>query len=749
MSEKIRKLFERFMDLVSGAGAPALVGLLIALQIAPPLAFAAIQPERLTQKPKARIGAGVAQDSDFGFDVGLGAANPTLKYKSSDQSFHLNKSILRFGSGSAADQTFEADIGAGGSNPKLKYNNSSTRWEFANDGATYKALGSGSGGGGGGVNLLTSDDNPGFEDGQTPWFTNAPSSATIDSSTPLYGAKSLVFAAAGSGDWIRSAFKTADSGLVGQSCLAGISYKTTGGASGDYSLQVYDGTSVLADYPLPTSTSIADAFVGFTCQASPSVAIRVISNVGSPGTIEIDGPKQSGGMAHLGSNLLLNQFSQAEHVGTLTYAPTASCVWSTSSSTFASYSADTDCATPTVTGKLSAPGTKIPGFVINNALPGDYYVVANSDFFNNAAGNNASWRFSDGTTGFGFANGNAISSNVSTLSGTISYSTSPGNVTIQIQGTENGGGGSADIIATPSVRPLVFDVFRFPTMAQTSIATTSDTALQGEYKLTGCALSPTAATGAYTDFDSPASCALSYVKGTLTGAVLGGSGAGSITFPPVKVGQTFEVCASGQLGSGGGAGYVQIVDNQGNAGEAQFNATTSIVPFRMCTNATSTSLSPMTVKLQGAASGGTGAALQGPGIGTRFLTWSIKDVSSNFPMVHIVKQLQSPSAANMIHATAKIDCSGGATPCTITRQDGSWISGVAVNSAGDYTVTMTAFSSTPNCQCTPQHQTGVSQKVCNIREESGASSTSLGIYLTDTAGSASNWKFFLSCDGPK
>lgn len=637
---------------------------------------------------------------------------------------------------SSSNKVIEFDTNAGAANPKIQANKSNGKLEFAKDGVNFKELGSGSGGGSG-VNLLTGDENPGFEDGTTAW-TSSGGSFTSTSVNPLYGETSGVWDASASGQTLSSGSKSIKEGLKGQSCLAGISYKYAG-TSGDYKLQVYDGTNVLAEQSLEQATSPTDAFLGFACPSSGSVRARLISAVANPGAITLDGPKQSGGLVHLGSNMLLSEFSQAEHVGTLTYPTAANCAWLSASGTFANYSADTDCSAPTVTGKLSAPGTKIPGFVINGALPGVYYVVAHGLFFNNAAAGTAEWRFSDGTNNFGYGSAPAASGELATVSGTVSYSTTS-NITIQIQATENAGGGSADVRADAANRILSFDVFRFPTTSQTALASTANTALQGEYKLTGCASSPSASTGAYADFDSPAGCTLTYVKGTLTNGVLGGSGAGSIAFTASKVGQTFEVCASGQSGGAGGAGYIQIVDNQGNPGEAQFNATGSIVPFRICTNATSTSLSAMTVKLQGANSSSS-TSIQGPGIGTRFLSWSIKDVSSSFPMPYLVKQIVSESSGNERIERATIGGAGAepssctSSPCTVIRQSGSWLTAATRSGAGQYAVTFTSFADRPSCTCSGT----ANACTVNITSASGANVNT----------NSADDEFHLLCMGPK
>lgn len=138
MSEKIKKLFEKFMDLVNGSAAPAAAMLLVLSGVT---AQAAIAPDRISSKYHILTGAGVAGNGSYKLDIGLGASNPGLSYTHSDTSLTLNKPILRFGSGAASNQILEADIGSGATNPKIRWNNSTLEFEIAEDGTNYYSLG--------------------------------------------------------------------------------------------------------------------------------------------------------------------------------------------------------------------------------------------------------------------------------------------------------------------------------------------------------------------------------------------------------------------------------------------------------------------------------------------------------------------------------------------------------------------------------------------------------------------------------
>lgn len=206
----------------------------------------------------------------------------------------------------------------------------------------YNAIvGSLLGGGAGFVNsvasVLLSGDNAGFEFGTSAW-TNTGGSFSIDSSTPLYGAKSAVFTASGTGQFLQTVLRAVPIGLYGANCELDFSYKYSGTA-GDYQAQVFDGTSVVASYALPTSATASDAALIFTCPSSGSLRVRFASTVASPGSLTVDGYSKNYGLISLGAQLpgspkLAVGFEVGNCTGTA----------STSSTTFVDFPSQTGCA---------------------------------------------------------------------------------------------------------------------------------------------------------------------------------------------------------------------------------------------------------------------------------------------------------------------------------------------------------------------------------------------------------------------
>jgi hypothetical protein len=159
-------------------------------------------------------------------------------------------------------------------------------------------------------------------------------------------------------------------------------------------------------------------------------------------------------------------YPHAQLYGTLTYAAIANCTWSVTSTSFINFPADTDCPTPTVTGNLIAPATKIPAFVLPAGAPkGTYKIVSRGGFGGGASGGRLQYlRFSDGTnvTTSGIIYMSNTIANLPEASGQFTYD-SPliTNTTIQAQGSSSSGAMDIYNGSTGSMA-LTFEVYYFP-----------------------------------------------------------------------------------------------------------------------------------------------------------------------------------------------------------------------------------------------------------------------------------------------
>lgn len=143
--------------------------------------------------------------------------------------------------------------------------------------------------------------------------------------------------------------------------------------------------------------------------------------------------------------------------GSAKSAITASCLWSTTGASLASFAADTDCPTPTLIGNLTAPATKIPAAIAPTLLPGRYQVVVGA-FFEAAASTSGSsvcsFEIYDGTSSGGIqAIGQAVNLGVNgftTLTGIFEYTSSQTNKQFEVRGRRVSGNGLCNLYGSPN-----------------------------------------------------------------------------------------------------------------------------------------------------------------------------------------------------------------------------------------------------------------------------------------------------------
>lgn len=549
-----------------------------------------------------------------------------------DNTFKLGKG--------ASDKKIIFDRGAGSANPAVKWDEASSKLQFANDGADFKDFGSGPGGGGGGVNLLA--DNPGFEDGTTGW-TASGGSFTASAVDPLFGLQSGVFNASALSQTLTSTAYAMPVGLQGGNCLIATGYVYASGADGDYFVQAWDGTTVLAEQSLAVSATSATAYLGFECPSSGTVAVRYIAKVADPGDLKVDGPSLSAGLIHLGSNILLAQVSQAVVYGTLRYEGIASCDWAVSSSTFANFPADTDCNNAVVTGRVSAPGTKIPGIVLTDLPPGTYVVRAIGAFYNSNNAGQGQFRLSDGTNN-GSHNGvwgDISGVMVPQISGIFTYETT-GTRTIQIQARHDTP--SNMFVRNTLNNQLTFEVYRYPTQTQTVLGGLDTMSLywDGTHN-NNCQWTTTS--GSFVDPSPDATCTLQERKsrgfGSVSSALSGGNPLPGVvvTFPKVGI---YQVCARPVIGNNTNGQWTsyQLLDGATQiATTGQYYSQAFVNSYgSMCGTVDVTAANQAkTLKIQFKTSAGSTGYI---GQGTdweKAIEWSILYVSQSFPMPHLTE----------------------------------------------------------------------------------------------------------------
>tara|TARA_R110000868_G_scaffold242882_4_gene498494 strand:- start:3923 stop:4909 length:987 start_codon:yes stop_codon:yes gene_type:complete len=161
--------------------------------------------------------------------------------------------------------------------------------------------------------------------------------------------------------------------------------------------------------------------------------------------------------------------SGATLYGTINHAVTASCVWSynlagAGAGIWLSAAADTDCPTPAVTGSVTAPATKLPGFVVTSAAAGTYDVYCTGWFrFAATAADVHVLRLYDATTGTGAAGGittvSADNTSAFYVRGQFVWSVST-TATIVVQMMSINGAGTSTINNTISGIPFYCSIMR-------------------------------------------------------------------------------------------------------------------------------------------------------------------------------------------------------------------------------------------------------------------------------------------------
>lgn len=157
--------------------------------------------------------------------------------------------------------------------------------------------------------------------------------------------------------------------------------------------------------------------------------------------------------------------------GTISHAVTGSCAWSytlTSAGVWVSAGTDSDCPTPSVTGGLTAPATKLPGFTMTSAPAGTYQMDCYGwfRFGSPVSGDVQVVRLYDGTNGSYASAGSFTVASDSTgafhATGTYTYGGVTSN-TFTIQMMSFNGSTSASLNDSATSMPFQCSVFYFPT----------------------------------------------------------------------------------------------------------------------------------------------------------------------------------------------------------------------------------------------------------------------------------------------
>lgn len=651
--------------------------------------------------------------------VGALLSNQAHAVKFSDDTLTIGKS------GSSANKVLK--LGAG----QLRFNYGSSQLETSNDGTNFSTIGSSSGAGQG-IELLS---NSGFESGTTGYTASGggtPATVAPGATGFLFDTKTLSWAATASGQTLSSADITIK-GLAGGNCAAAIYYLYSG-AAGDYSLRALDGSAnVLNTLSLQANTNGSiPAVITFPCgtSAASTLKIQIVSNVSSPSTIYSDN-------WHLGS-LGTQQVSQSKLIGQVKITG-CSAAWTTTSSTLAAFSAVSGC-TYAATGSASAPSTNVPGITFSSLPPGTYTLTYSGLVQTGSSSSQyGELQFWDGTnTANELSNFSHNSGNFPGFQQTITYSTAQSNVTLSIRGMTSNGTTNMSLYGQTSF-PGVISVYYSPSASQTALA----------FDQAAASWSGTSSLSGTTASSSPAD------PGSVTGSIFPGasrnmtctaaSSLAGITCTLPKAGM-YEVCYNGIVSLSSGSTVntaAYLADGANNQLTGQAEATLSagqVQSVSGCANYLATAVGSATFKMRVWITSGTNTIIAAP------RTFSVKQLDAGQAAPYGVGYLTSSSGGTSRTDTFAVSGSAcTASPCTISRQSGPWISSITRSSAGQYVVNFAAgeFSGVPVCTCNADTGAGGG---CTPYSFS-STSVNLNTFATNT-GAATDAMFYVSCTGP-
>ncbi len=648
----------------------------------------------------------------------------------------------------------------------LRANDATGKLQVSN-GAGFVDIGEGGGGGAGGTNVLS---NPGFEDGSATDWTKTGSSTLVDLSSAAdvgFGVLSARWDAANAAEQLNSDAITMIAGLAGRSCLAKMDYK---GGDANISLKVIKdpaGSPVeVASLTLEAATDWRSAFVGFDCGAQGDTYALRLESSANAAAIDLD-------EMHLGSQILLADFGIAEDYGSILWPQTANCIWTITQTSYASdFPVDADCPAPTVAGKVTAPGTKLPHLVMNNAPPGVYVVTYVGQV---GTGGEAACRLVDdsGTQLASQVIANAGVAQGRTIMGRIEYTTAA-NRTIKMQCRSSAGTATLEL-TRPEGDTQIF-VQRFPTTKQNAlvgietsgwyvdanISSTASVALgiSAQATYTGLTASDLVMVNNAGGLAAQIACATTEESAGLTCSADESVGF-SFTLPSAGA---VKVCAefgTDMAGATSSLAYqlvetpnaAQTISAEGNGRAILGGGAGDFAPSQVCGVFNFVSSGKKTIRLfyEKPATGSSPTLRTDAqvAIGQHDLHFVAYPINQQIPMPKLVKQLQSSSSAIMTYATAHISNSG--VPA-VAREDGDWINGAPVdNATGDVTLNIVAstFSAIPNCFCQAHAETGDADAASCEVDKTTTPSASVYRFRTRVGAALTDRDFSVSCTGPK
>jgi hypothetical protein len=542
-------------------------------------------------------------------------------------------------------------------------------------------------------------NNPGFESALAGW-TATGVNPSLDTTNFAFGKASLAWDSNAAAQVLRSKQITIPQGLYGKNIVFGCSIKTPSGTA-THQIGLYDGTTETNLTTITSSTQFARTTVNTVAPSSGTLGVVIRSVASNEPSINVDD------CFIADANFVnISQVNQAQLVGTLTYSGATNCVWSSDTAGYSNFASDTDCPTPTVTGSLTAPGTKIPGAVLSNAQPGNYQVIVQARL---GTGSSAStlceYRINDGTNSSGFhgnyASGAPDINTGSSLNGSFNYTTVQSSITWQVQNAEPlSTAGSCSIQNSSSVDSFIIYVYRFPTQSELAFRPEQQ-AVVSSLKYTGqanCSWSFTSGTMASISADSD--CATAVVTGNATAP---GTKLLNFTYNSLPAGK-YLVQAQGLIYTSTTAGTLCITElydgtsRVGNAAAYAGSTTDIITPLSLSGVFEYSSAGNRTFEIRGMRQVGSGTCAIQNDISDKSLTLTLIPLTPSITAPILVGSVTSSSLGAERIERVKVTTACSVATCTMASNTPG-VTSVTRDSTGLYNINFASgiFSAAPTC----------------------------------------------------
>ncbi|NDD83800.1 hypothetical protein EBZ38_05880, partial [bacterium] len=532
-------------------------------------------------------------------------------------------------------------------------------------------------------------------------------------------------------DYVAFSTDTFDSSMSGKNCELRLDY-TASSIGSNVVVQIVQGSNIVASSSaLSTASTARTVSVNAPCgDLSTATTIRVANSTGNSGTSALKVANVTYGLA---TNL--SQVSQAQFYGSYTYNATGSCSFNTTGTlnTWMDFTSAGTC-TGVAAGNAEAPATTIPGIRLRNLPPGRYQFVVTGQLGQGGAAQNY-WMTSltDGTNrtapNGNFTAGSGPNYSTYSYSAMQEYTSVQSDVTMKLQGylvtTANGLYINSGATGTAQFK---IEVYRFPSTSE--LAYRPDQVAQSwtGYHTANCEFSRQ--NTSYGDFAADGSCSLMQRSNTNMGTVTTtGATTPGIVFTPNSAGK-FRVCARDNVLAGG----ISMT-----AAGVQYPT-----PFAICGDLVAASVSPLTVKLQGKATGSSYVQINPNTLDTESaIEWSIINITQSIPAPLLVGSVTSNSSGLERVERARVTANGSS--CAVTSQSGSWLASCSSPAAGQYLFTINSgiFSVTPFCSVTKSTNNGQdrvgwydigSSSSTSLRLLTGAGSSGMSSLANDVNG---------------